>query len=174
MMTIPFKHMLMLAALITGVTSAHAGSPDGLSIAAVGNASGAPYTGAIKQFVADHHAHKVADCNQYRLSVANVYFTNLPPQLTGDLAVAAVNDKAKRKRLGKLLTGFRDATLNHGFDAALAYEVKDGKVRLYGISGDPDDKVLVSSLTLDEAKDQKKFNVAVCKAVASLFVLAEP
>lgn len=174
MMTNSFKHMLMLATLIAGATAAHAGSPDGLSIAAVGNASGAPYTGAIKQFVADHHAHKVADCNQYRLDVANVYFTNLPPQLTGDLAVAAVHDKAKRKRLGKLLTGFRDATLKHGFDAALAYEVKDGKVRLYGISGDPDDKVIVSSLTLDEAQDQKKFNVAVCKAVSSLFVLAEP
>ena len=77
-------------------------------------------------------------------------------------------------RLGKLLTRFRDATLDHGFDAALVYEVRDGKVRLYGISGDPDDKVLVSSLTLDEARDQKKFNVAVCKAVASLGVLAEP
>jgi hypothetical protein len=137
----------------TGVTPARAGSPDGLSIAAVGNASGAPYTSAIKQFVADHHAHKVPDCSQTMLNVANVYFTNLPPQLTGDLAVAAVNDKAKRKRLGKLLTRFRDATLDHGFDAALAYEVRDGKVRLYGISGDPRDKVLVSSLTLDEAQD---------------------
>ncbi|WP_198117838.1 hypothetical protein [Massilia rhizosphaerae] len=166
--------MLTLAALIACAAAAHAGSPDGLSIAAVGNASGAPYTGAIKQFVADHKAHKVADCNKYMLNVANVYFTNLPPQLTGDLAVAAVNDKTKRKRLGKLLTRFRDATIEHGFDAALAYEVKDGKVRLYGISGDPDDKVLVSSLTLDEAQDQKKFNVAVCKAVAALFVLTAP
>ena len=173
-MTISFKHTLMVAALIIGATAAHAGSPDRLSIAAVGKASGAPYTGAIKQFVADHKAHKVADCNDYMLNVANVYFTNLPPQLTGDLAVAAVNDKAKRKRLGKLLTRFRDATLDHGFDAALAYEERDGKVRLYGLSGDPDEKVLVSSLTLDEAQDQKKFNVAVCKAVASLGVMAEP
>ena len=166
--------MLMLAALITGATAAHAGSPDGLSIAAVGNASGAPYTGAIKQFVADHEADKVADCNDHMLNVANVYFTNLPAQLTGDLAVAAVNDKAKRKLLGKLLTRFRDATLKHGFDAALAYEVRDGKVRLYGISGDPNERVLVSSLTLDEAQDQKKFNVAVCKAVSRLPVLAAP
>jgi hypothetical protein len=173
-MTTSFKFAVILAALITGATVAYAGSPDGLSIAVVGNASGAPYTGAIKQFVADHHAHKVADCSETRLSVANAYFTNLPPQLTGDLAVAAVHDKARRKRLGKLLTGFRDATLNHGFDAALAYEVRDGKVRLYGISGDPRDKVLASSLPLDEAQDQKKFNVAVCKAVAELFVLAEP
>ncbi len=108
------------------------------------------------------------------LNVANVYFTNLPPQLTGELALGAVNDKAKRKRLSKLLTGFRDATLTHGFDATLAYEVRDGKLRLYGISGDADEKVLVSSLTLDEAKDQKKFNVAACKVLASLGVLAEP
>lgn len=173
-MTRSFKYTVMLAAWIAGATAAHAGSPDGLSIAVVGNASGAPYTGAIKQFVADHRAHKVADCSETRLSVANAYFTNLPPQLTGDLAVAAVHDKARRKRLGKLLTRFRDETLNHGFDAALAYEARDGKVRLYGISGDPRDKVLASSLSLDEAQDQKKFNVAVCKAVAELFVLAEP
>jgi hypothetical protein len=166
--------MLMLAALVASVTAAHAGSPDGLSIAAVGNASGAPYTGAIKQFVADHEADKVADCNDHMLNVANVYFTNLPPQLTGDLAVGSVNDKARRKRLGKLLTRYRDATLNHGFDAALAYEVRDGNVRLYGISGDPNGKVFVSILTLDEAQDQKKFNVAVCKAVSRLPVLAEP
>jgi hypothetical protein len=66
---------------------------------------------------------KAAGCND----VANVYFTNLPPQLTGNLGVAAVNDKSKRKRLGKLLPGFRDATLPHGFDGARAYEVKDGQ-----------------------------------------------
>ena len=173
-MTISFKYKLLLAATITVATAAYAGSPDGLSIAAVGNASGAPYTGAIKQFVADHEADKVADCNDHMLNVANVYFTNLPPQLTGDLAVAAVTDKAKRKRLGKLLTRFRDATLDHGFDAALAYEVKDGQLRLYGISGNPSRKVIESSLTLDEARDQKKFNVAVCKAVSRLPVLAEP
>jgi hypothetical protein len=169
-----FKKAMTLLGLSLSATAAHAGSPDGLSIAAVGNASGAPYTGAIKQFVADHHAHKVVDCNETMLNVANVYFTNLPPQLTGDLAVAAVHDKTKRKRLGKLLTRFRDATLDHGFDAALAYELRDGKVRLYGISGDPGLKFLVSSLTLDEAQDQKKFNVAVCKAVSRLPVLAEP
>jgi hypothetical protein len=169
-----FKKAMTLLGLSLGAVAAHAGSPDGLSIAAVGNASGAPYTGAIQQFVADYKAHKVADCNQYMLNVANVYFTHLPPQLTGDLAVAAVHDKARRKRLGKLLTRFRDATLDHGFDAALAYEVKGGKVRLYGISGALDEKVFVSSLTLDEAQDQKKFNAAVCKAVSRLPVLAEP
>ena len=165
---------MTLLGLSLSAVAAHAGSPDGLSIAVVGNASGAPYTGAIKQFVADHRAHKVADCSETRLSVANAYFTNLPPQLTGDLAVAAVHDKARRKRLGKLLTRFRDATLDHGFDAALAYEVKDGQLRLYGISGNPSRKVVVSSLTLDEAQDQKKFNVAVCKAVSRLPVLAAP
>ena len=87
-----FKNAIILLGLSLTAVTAHAGSPDGLSIAAVGKASGASYTDAIKQFVADHKAHKVADCNQYRLNVANVYFTNLPPQLTGDLAVAAVND----------------------------------------------------------------------------------
>jgi hypothetical protein len=173
-MTNGLKRTILLATLMASVTMARAGSPDGLSVAVVATDSGIPYTGAVKQFAADHKAHKVADCDDYMLNVANVYFTDLPAQLTGDLAVAAVSDKAKRKRLGKLLTGFRDATLTHGFDGALAYEVKNGKLRLYGISGDPDEKVLVSSLTLDEAKDQKKFNAAACKVLASLGVLAEP
>lgn len=133
-----FKNAIIFLGLALTAVAAHAGSPDGLNIAAVGNASGAPYTGAIKQFVADHEADKVADCNDHMLNVANVYFTNLPPQLTGDLAVAAVNDKAKRK----LLTGFRDATLDHGFDAALAYEVKDRQLRVYGISGNLAEKSL--------------------------------
>jgi hypothetical protein len=169
-----FKNAIIFLGLSLTAMAAHAGSPDGLSIAAVGNASSARYAGAIKQFVADHEADKVPGCNDHMLNVANVYFTNLPPQLTGDLAVAAVNDKAKRKRLGKLLTRFRDATLDHGFDAALAYEVKGGRLRLYGISANPSRKVIVSSLTLDEAQDQKKFNVTVCKAVSRLPVLAEP
>jgi hypothetical protein len=173
-MTLFSKHTLALAVIFACSAAAQAGSPDGLSVAAVGNASGAPYIGAIKQFIADHKAHKVADCNDYMLNVAQVYFTNLPPQLTGDLAVAAVKDKAKRKRLSKLLTGFRDATLTHGFDAALAYEFKDGRLRLYGISGDADEKILTSSLTHDEATDQQKFNVAACNVLSSLGVLAEP
>lgn len=164
----------MLATMIASTSAVHAGSPDGLSLAAVGNASGAPYSGAVKQFVADYKANKVADCNGHMLDVANVYFTNLPPQLTGDLAVAAVSDKTKRKRLGTLLTNFRDATLTHGFDGALAYEVKGRQLRLYGISGDNDRKIFTSSLSVDEAKDQKKFNVAVCKAIVRVGVLAEP
>ncbi|WP_296953076.1 hypothetical protein [uncultured Massilia sp.] len=172
-MTTSLKRILLLASL-AAAGAAQAGSPDGLSLAAVGNASGAPYAGAVKQFFADHKAQKVADCNDYMLDIANLYVANLPPQLTGDLAVGAVNDKAKRKRLAALLTGYRDATLTHGFDGALAYEVREGKLRLYGISGDPGEKVLVSTLTPAEAADQRKFNVAACKAVAGLGVLAAP
>jgi len=39
-----FKYALVLATMIVGATAAHAGSSGGLSIAAVGNASGMPYT----------------------------------------------------------------------------------------------------------------------------------
>lgn len=173
-MTTSLTRILLLASLAAAAGAARAGSPDGLSLAAVGNASGAPYAAAVKQFFADYKAQKVADCNDYMLNIANLYVTHLPPQLTGDLAVGAVNDKARRKRLAALLTGFRDATLTHGFDGALAYEVRDGKLRLYGISGDPGEKVLVSTLTPAEAADQQKFNVAACKAVAGLGVLAAP
>jgi hypothetical protein len=173
-MTLSLTHRILFSALAACATTAYAGSPDGLSLAAVGNASGAPYAAAVERFMADHKAGKVADCNDFMLNVANLYVTHLPPQLTGDLAVAAASDKARRKRLGKLLTGFRDATLTHGFDGVLAYEVKGGKLRLYGISGDPDEKVLVSTLAPADAADQNKFNVAACKAVAGLGVLAAP
>lgn len=169
-MTTSFKPALMLFF----AAAAHAGSPDGSSIAAIATASGAPYTGVIQQFIADHKADKVADCNDTLLNVASVYFTHLPPQLTGDLAMAAMSDKAKRKRLGKLLTGFRDATLTHGFDGALVYEVKAGQLHLYGISGDANETVLVSRLPLADVQDQKKVDLAVCKAVARLGVLAAP
>jgi hypothetical protein len=91
-----------------------------------------------------------------------------------ELALDAVDDKAVRKKLGKLLTGFRDESIDLGFDAALAYEVKDGQLRLYGISGASDIKVAASSLPVGEAKDQKKFNIAVYKALATLPYLTPP
>jgi hypothetical protein len=97
----------------------------------------------------------------------------VPPQLTSELALAAVHDKAKRKQVGKILTSYRNGVLDHGFDAALVYEVKDGKVRLVGLSGAADEKPLLATLPVDAANDQQQFNMAACKAVAELPFLGE-
>lgn len=170
------KHMLrhtILALGLAGASAAQAGSTDGLNIAAIADETALPYVGAVRQFVADHAASEIR-CGEYSLNLQNVYTANLPPQLTSELALGAVKDKARRKTLSKVLTGFRDKTVERGFDAALAYEVKAGTLRLYGISGAMGEKVVVSTLPVDAARDQKKFNVAACKALASLPVLAEP
>lgn len=47
-------------------------------------------------------------------------------------------------------------------------------MHLYGISGAADEQIIVSTLPVSQAMDQKKFNHAACKALASLTVLAEP
>jgi len=168
-----FKNSVVLCSLLACMAAARAGSPGGLSIAAIAGEGGAPYTSAVRQFLADYKADGI-ECGEYALNLENVYTANLPPQLTSDLAIAAVKDKAKRKQLGKILTGYRDKTLTHGFDGVLAYEVKGAQLRLYGISGWSGLKVVVSSLPVGEARDQKKFDIAACKAVASLPVLTVP
>ena len=167
------KHTILLLSLLASAGTLRAGSPDGLNIAAVADAAALPYTSALKQFVADDAAEGVK-CGEYALRLQNVYSTDLPPQLTSELALGAVKDKARHRKLGKILTGFRSKSLERGFDGVLAFEVKGGQLRLYGISGAADEQVVAASLPLGEAREQKKFNLAACKALASLPVLAEP
>ncbi|MDM5179114.1 hypothetical protein PO883_18110 [Massilia sp. DJPM01] len=144
-----------------------------MHIAAIAGKTALPYADSVKQLLADNAAHMIS-CGDYALSLASLSSTDLPRQLTSELALAAVRDKAKHKKLGKILTGFRSETLKRGFDAVLTYEVQGTQLRLYGISGADDVKVVVSSLPLSDASDQKKFNIAACKALASLPVLAAP
>lgn len=167
------KKTILLLGLLASVTAARAGSTDGLNIAAIAGETGSPYTSSVKQFLADYAATGIS-CGEYALRLEKVYTADLPPQLSGELAIGAVKDQAKRKKLGKILTGFRSKALARGFDGALAYEVKGAQLRLYGISGAADEKVVVATLPVSEATDQKKFNLAACKALASLPVLAEP
>lgn len=167
------KHTSISLSLLICAAAAHAGSTDGLNIAAIGDKSALPYASSVKQFFTDYTAHGI-ECGEYALRLQNVYTTDLPPSLTSELALAAVREPAKHRKLGKVLTGFRSKALPRGYDGALAYEVSGAQLRFYGISGASDEKVVVPTLTVAEAKDQKKFNVAVCKALASLPVLAEP
>ena len=172
-MTPTLTKTIILLSLLANAGPAQAGSSDGLNIAAIGSTNAVQYASAVKQFFSDYMADGIA-CGDYALRLQNVYVTDLPPQLTGDLAFGAVDDKARHRKLGKILTGFRSKTLPHGFDGALAYEVKGAQLRLYGISGAYDEQVLVATLPISQASDQKKFNLAACKALASLPMLAEP
>ncbi|MGK5023632.1 hypothetical protein [Janthinobacterium sp. RB2R34] len=153
--------------------SAHAGSPDGLNIAAIGDKSALVYANSVKQFFIDYTADGI-ECGDYALRLQNVHTNDLPPSLGSELALGAVSNQAKHKKLGKILTGFRSKALPHGYDGALAYEVRGGQLRMYGISGAADEKVVVVALPVSEASKQKKFNLAACKALASLPVLAQP
>lgn len=167
------KITLALLAMLVGAGTAKAGSTDGLNIAVVAADSALPYASSFKRFLVDYSADGVK-CGEYALRLENVYVTDLPKQLNSALALGAVKNSGKRKKLSKILTSFRDNKLKHGFDGALTYEVIDGQLRFHGISGAADEKVVVSNLAVDVAKDQKKFNVAACKALASLPVLVEP
>ncbi|OBV41570.1 hypothetical protein [Janthinobacterium psychrotolerans] len=172
-MTPKLKKTIILLSLLASAVAAQAGSPDGLNIAAIGSANAVQYASAVKQFFSDYAADGIA-CGDYALRLQNVYTSDLPPQLTGELALGAANDKARHRKLGNILAGFRSKALPRGFDGALAYEVKGAQLRLYGISGASDEQVVVATLPVSQASDQKKFNLAACKALASLPVLAEP
>lgn len=167
------KHTAVSLTLLICAAAAHAGSTDGLNIAAIGDKSALLYANSVKQFFADYTADGI-ECGDYALRLQNVYTTDLPPSLTSELALAAVKEPAKHIKLGKVLTGFRSKALPRGYDGALAYEVNGTQLRFYGISGASDEKVVASTLPVADAGNQKKFNVAACKALASLPVLAEP
>jgi hypothetical protein len=172
MMNSVLNKTIFVLGLLACMSSAQAGSPDGLSLAVIPSETALPYAGMMKQFLADARTHTIK-CGENRVSLENVYIKNVPPQLTSELALGAVHDKAKRKQLGKILTGYRNGMLDHGFDAALVYEVKEGKLRLIGLSGAADEKPLVATLPVDAANDQQQFNMAGCKAVAELPSLGE-
>lgn len=170
-MPIHFKPGILLSVLLTCAPAAWAGSPGGLYIAVVADASAAQYAGPLRQFLA--HSSDVA-CGEYALNLDVLALTALPRQLTSELALGAVADRTKRRKLGKILAGYRDRVVDRGFDGALALEVKDTKLRMYGISGAADERVVVSTLPVAAAANQKLFDIAACKALASLPVLAEP
>lgn len=167
------KNATILVGLALTAVAAHAGSPDGMSVAAVGSTTGAPFASAVTRFFSDYKRDGIS-CGEDALRIERIYTTGLPRQITSELALGAAHDKARRKKLAKLLTSYRDDSLDHGFDAVLAYDVKDGQLRLYGISGSLHQDVLESRLSVGAAQDQQKFNIAVCKVLASLPVLATP
>ena len=172
-MTATFKNAIILLGLSLTAVAAHGGAPDGMSVAAVGSTAAASFTSAVMRFFSDYKRDGIR-CGEDALRIERIYTTGLPRQITSELALGAAHDRARRKKLAKILTSYRDDSLDHGFDAALAYEVKDGQLRLYGISGSLHQDVLESHLSMEAAQHQKTFNIAACKVLASLPVLATP
>ncbi|WP_322402436.1 hypothetical protein [Massilia luteola] len=172
MMSKSTKAIIVLG-LSIGTVAAHAGSPDGMSVAAIGSTAAAPFTAAVTRFFSDYKRDGIS-CGDDALRIERIYTTGLPRQITSELALAAAGDRARHKKLAKILTSYRGDSLDHGFDAVLAYDVKDGQLRLYGISGSLHQDVLESHLSVEAAQDQQKFNIAACKVLASLPVLVTP
>jgi hypothetical protein len=166
-----FKPRILFSVLLIWTAAAWAGSPGGLNIAVVADPSAAQYIGPLKQFFA--HRDEVA-CSRYPLNLDMLAIKAIPRELTSELALGAVADRTKLRKLGKILTGYRDNYFSRGFDGALALEVKDTKLRMYGISAAGNERTVVSTLPVSAAANQKLFDIAACKALASLPVLVEP
>jgi hypothetical protein len=108
------------------------------------------------------------------LNIAGAYYKTENTGITPDIAIAALSDATKRDRLGKLMKKFRDKNHEHGFDGALAYDVKDEKIFLYGISPLRKVKIYASVLPMEDLHNTKKINLAICHALVNIPVLAEP
>jgi hypothetical protein len=94
--------------------------------------------------------------------------------ITPAMALGSTNDIKQRRSLGKVMARFRDKNHERGFDGALAYDVQDDKILLYGISAMPSVKLHASVLPLTDLRDAKKTGLAICHALVHLPVLAEP
>ena len=152
-----------------------AGSPGGLQIVIVGTAKALPHGVALDAFFARYNAdNNDADCDNSQLNIDSVYRKAAQAGVTPDLALAATSDRKQRKRLGGLLGRFRDKNHPRGFDGALAYDLRDDKILLYGISAMPEIKIYASVLPMADLRDIKKINMAICHALVHLPVLEEP
>lgn len=158
-------------ALVTFADLASAGSSDGLKIAAIPTQSGTPFSKFVKQFMFENSDDQIRCGANY---VDQIFIDPVPTQLTGEQVVAAIDNKAKRKQIGKILSKFHDHTVLYGFDGVLTYEIKASRLHLYGISANPKYRVGISTISLEDAEDQSKFNRALCKALTNLSLLTAP
>ena len=161
------------ALLVAAVLPASAGSPGGLKIVVIGAAKTAAYAEQVKTYFAMSHSDPMS-CLDSTLNLNSGYSESTPKGMTADLALGAVSDKKKRRQLGKLMSAYRDSAHPRGFDGALAYDLKDGKLALHGVSALADAEVATSWIALADVKDKSKFNLAMCKALVNLPVMEAP
>jgi hypothetical protein len=167
------KHVAALALLALAQAGAHAGSPGGLQLVVLGSDKAAAHSAQVKAFFASYRPGEIA-CLDTQLNIGSGYSEASPKGFTPALALAAVKDKNKRKELARLMSAYRDKQHKRGFDGALAYDIKDGMLELYGISAFADAAVEVARIAPADASDAGKFTMAVCRALVNLPVMEAP
>ncbi len=152
-----------------------AGSTDGLELVVVPTSKAAPYVAKVEGFFAAYQKNRQGySCEDARLRIEGALFKSAPTGITGKLAKAALSDPKQRKRLGRMLTAYRDARHPRGFDGALVLEVAGKNLAFHAVSPMLDEKIYSSSLPLAALDDQARLAQAICRAVVYLSVLEEP
>lgn len=169
---------LFFSLLMASAGGAHAGSPGGLQLVALGTGAAAPYQPAIASYFARVGRDAGAsDCENAMVTVDKVRYKNAragATQIDAQLVLEAVFSKTKRQKLAAALSKFRAADLDRGFDGALVYNVVGTDLVLYGVSADAAQRVFTARVPLAHIADTARVNAALCHILVNLPVLAEP
>ncbi len=169
------KNTLAALSIAAIHAAALAGSTDGLELVVVPTAKAAPYAKTVEGFFAAYEKNRQGySCEDSRLHIEGALFKSAPTGISGKLAKAAVTDPKQRKKLGRMLTTYRDKRHARGFDGALVYDLVDKKIVFHAVSPMLDEKVYTASLPLTHIADEARLAQAICRAVVYLSVLEEP
>jgi hypothetical protein len=80
------KAIILLGLSLTAV-AAHGGSPDGMSVAAIGSTAAASFTSAVTRFFSDYKRDGIR-CGEDALRIERIYTTGMPRQITSELRLA--------------------------------------------------------------------------------------
>lgn len=145
--------------------TSQAGSPGGLQLLVLGTPGAIEHKPKVEQFFAAYNADPSDfDCDNRQLRIEEA-LQKPPKGITSDMALAAVTDAKQRKVLSKAMAKYRAPDYDRGFDGALLYDVKDGKLTFYGISALDKIGILTTALNATEWDDKSKFNLKICRAL---------
>lgn len=166
------RQIFAVAIFLSLSAPSSAGSPGGLHIIALPTSKAVAYEARVKAFFKQYdESSEQGVCDDVQLAVGSVFFNSGKTGITGDAAKQAISSTKQRKKLSRMLTGYRDKSYPRGFDAALVYDVAGGKLVFHGISGFAPKKAYSASVALKDIDDASKLALAVCKAAAHLPVL---
>ena len=169
------KKILAVAGMAAVHAASLAGSTDGLELVVVATSKAAPYAKKVEGVFAAYEKNRQGySCEDSRLHIEGALFKSAPTGITGKLAKGAVSDPKQRKKLGRMLTTYRDKYHPRGFDGALVVDLTDRKMVFHAVSPMLDEKTYTSSLPLAQIDDEAKVAQAICRAVVYLSVQGEP